>query len=34
LTFRQASVGSGPKLNDSGRFFIVSLREGISSAEE
>ena len=34
LTFRQASVGSGSKLNDCDRFFIVSLGEGISSAEE
>src|ERR1700719_927885 len=34
LTFRQALVASGPKLNHCGRFFIVKLRENISSAEE
>jgi len=34
LTFRQASAGSGSKLNDCRWFFVASLREGISNAEE
>jgi len=34
LTFRQASVGSGSELNDCDRFFILSLRESVSSADE
>jgi hypothetical protein len=34
LTFRQASGGGGSKLKHCGKFFVVSLREGISNAEE